>query len=725
MDRALTPFAVGPNRVNTPAMTPWPLTQELVLIGGGHTHALVLKHFGMHPVPGMSITVINAGPTAPYTGMLPGHIAGHYTREELDIDLYRLARFSGARLLTTLAFDIDLENKRVRTGSGREVAYDVASVDIGVTSNLSATPGFGTHGIAAKPLGPLAQRWRAFLAAGGGDNVVLIGGGVAGVELALAMAHRLPQVRPTASITIVERGQALTALPKASADKLRARLAAETITLLENTSVLRLSDAAVHLENGERLASDFTVSAAGARPHPWLANTGLTLSKGYIRVNARLQTSDPSVFATGDCAHLSHAPRPKAGVFAVRAAPVLAANLTAAVTGGSMRRFDPQRDYLKLISLGRKEALGEKAGIAMSGPWVWRVKDRIDRVFMDKLNRLSPMPTEPLPKRAAKGMRGEMTGRPVLCGGCGAKIGAGPLTEAIGHHDDAAIERIGDQARVITTDHIASFTGDPYLTARIAALHAMGDVWAMGAKPVNALAQITLPRMSAPLQRRWLDEITKGAQAAFGPEGVKIIGGHTTQGSALQVGFTITGTLDAEPITHAGAQAGDALILTRPLGSGTLLAADMALTAQGGDLAALFKTLTRSNADAAETLKIANAMTDVTGFGLAGHLMNMLKASDVGAEIVLDQLPLFDGVSALLEAGTRSTLWQANRDFAPTNLLDDPRAAVIYDPQTAGGLLASIAAETAQTCVDTLNNLGHRAAIIGRVTDGKAAIKLT
>lgn len=717
------PFLPAPNRANTRGMTPWPLTKELVLIGGGHTHALVLKHFGMRPIPGVSITLINPGPTAPYTGMLPGHIAGHYARSDLDIDLYRLARFAGARLLTTLAFDIDLDRKCVRTGSGREVAYDIASVDIGVTSMLSGTPGFASHGIPAKPLGPLAQQWRAFLAAGGGDDVVVIGGGVAGVELALAMAHRLRQDRSGARVTLLERGTALTALPRASADRLRRRLKAQSIALRENTNVLRLSENAVHLAGDEALPSDFTVSAAGARPHPWLSNTGLELNDGYIKVDARLRTSDAHVFAAGDCAHLTHAPRPKAGVFAVRQAPVLAENLTAALAGGPMRRFDPQRDYLKLVSLGAKDALGEKAGIALSGPWVWRIKDRIDRAFMNGLNTLTPMGPPALPKLVAQGLRDELAGRPALCGGCGAKVGAGPLGDVLDLGDDAAIEQIGDQTRAITTDHLTAFTGDPHLMAQIAANHAMGDIWAMGGQPKSALAQITLPRMAPNLQSRWLSDITAGERAAFDPLGVDIIGGHTTQGPALQIGFTITGAMDGPPITHAGGQPGDVLILTRPLGSGVLLAADMALKAKGEDLAGLFSALVKPSADAARVLKTAHAMTDVTGFGLAGHLMTILKASGLGAKISLDALPLFDGVTNLLKRGIRSTLWDANQAAAPVPLGKNPRAAVIHDPQTAGGLLAAVSPDSAETCLQDLVDLGHRAAIIGQLTEGAIEIK--
>ncbi len=706
-------------------MTSIPLTRDLVLVGGGHTHALVLRLFGMTPVPGLSITVINPGPTAPYTGMLPGHIAGHYGRDALEIDLYRLARFASARLLTDIAFDFDLAKKVVLLASGRRVSYDVASLDIGVTSTLPGIHGSAAHGIPAKPLGPLAARWRKFLEDGGSDNVAVIGGGVAGVELAMAMAHRLGQDRPAANVTVIERADALMALPQKSQARLRAKLDKMKIKLLENSEVLRLSAEGVHLRGDEMIPSAFTVTASGARPHPWLGQTGLELHEGFVTVDSNLLTSDPSIFAAGDCAHLSHAPRPKAGVFAVRAAPVLAANLTAAVAGGARRRFDPQKDYLKLISLGAKDALGEKAGIALSGPWVWRLKDRIDRRFMDQLNALTPMATPKLPKRVANDVRDILSAKPHLCAGCGSKVGARTLNEALGKiGDDAAVASIGGVKQALTTDHLTGFTNDPLLLARVAALHAMGDIWAMGGTPTSALAQITLPRMTDALAGRWLSEIIDGAKAAFDPEDVEIVGGHTNQGAAIQIGFSVTGAISGAPIRQSGANAGDDLILTRPIGSGVLLAADMRLQAKGDDLAGLFRTLTTSQSGAAAILKSAHAMTDVTGFGLAGHLMNILRASDLGAELEIEKVPLFDGALALAEQGLRSTLWESNRAAVSIDLSGHPAADLMFDPQTAGGLLAAVDPGQTQTLLRALTDLGHVSAKIGRLSAGTPHIKL-
>ena len=168
-----------------------PLVKELVLLGGGHTHALVVRRWGMRPVPGVRLTLINPGPTAPYTGMLPGHVAGHYAREALDIDLVRLARFAGARLILGAADAIDPVARRVRVPGRAPIAYDLLSVDIGITSDMANLPGFAEHGVAAKPLGPFADRWAACCAGEGPARIAVIGGGVAGVELALACAHRM------------------------------------------------------------------------------------------------------------------------------------------------------------------------------------------------------------------------------------------------------------------------------------------------------------------------------------------------------------------------------------------------------------------------------------------------------------------------------------------------------------------------------------------------------
>ncbi|MEY4871780.1 MAG: hypothetical protein RLZZ563_1110, partial [Pseudomonadota bacterium] len=184
---------------------PFPLVQDVVLIGGGHAHALVLRMWAMDPLPGVRLTVINPNPAAPYTGMLPGLIAGHYRRDEIMIDLVRLARFAGARVILDRATGINRAARLIHLAGRAPLRYDIVSLDIGIGSDLPNLPGFSDHAVAAKPLGDYAQRWEAFLAtAPKTPHLAIIGAGVGGVELALASAHRLRAQGATPQITLIE-----------------------------------------------------------------------------------------------------------------------------------------------------------------------------------------------------------------------------------------------------------------------------------------------------------------------------------------------------------------------------------------------------------------------------------------------------------------------------------------------------------------------------------------
>lgn len=726
-------------------MTPaFPQIRDLVLIGGGHAHALVLRMWAMDPLPGVRLTVVNPDPVAPYTGMLPGLIAGHYKRDELMIDLVRLARFAGARLILDRATGLDREARLVHLADRPPLAYDLCSIDVGITSDLPDLPG-AAHAVAAKPLGAYAAAWEGFVARGlAFPRVAILGAGLGGVELAFATMHRLQAQGGKPQVTLIDRATSL--LPGLGATarrKVLARLAADGVALRTGVEVAAIGPDRVTLATGEEIGSDFTLTVTGARPQGWLATTGLAHDRGFLVTDATLRCSDPAIFAAGDCATIAGDPRPKAGVFAVRAAPVLLSNLKAALAGQPLRPFRPQRDYLKLVALGGKDAVADKWGLAISGPRLWRLKDRIDRTFMDRFGDYPAMPAPKPPALAATGLAEHLARRP-LCGGCGAKLGSGTLADALSHlpppvrgevlsgpGDDAAILATPGGVQVMTTDHLRAFSHDPRLMARLAALHALGDIWAMGAAPQVALSQITLPPLGADLQSRMLAEIMQEAAATFRAAGADVVGGHSTEGAELTIGFTVTGS--APRVTpKGGARTGDALILTKPLGSGTILAAEMALARPRGLMmgevwAACIQRMDRSQADAAAILApAAHAMTDVTGFGLAGHLLEMLDASAAAATIRLGDIPLMPGALELAQAGHGSSLQPANlaavswRMTAP----EDPRVALLTDPQTCGGLLAAVPADRAPDLLAALRAAGYPAAIIGEVTPGTAQLSV-
>ena len=345
--------------------------RQLVLVGGGHAHALVLRTWAQHGRPRARIVLVSPEAHSPYSGMLPGHVAGHYGWGEMHVDLARLAARAGVERIEDRVVGLDLARRRAMLERGQALAFDLLSLDTGSTSGL---PGLEAA-VPVKPLGPFLQRWSAFVAAPRGE-VRVVGGGLGGIELALAMAHRLAGQVP---VTLVERGERIapTLAPHVQA-KLAAVLAAAGVTVRTRTSAETLDAAA-----------GFTVAAAGARPAPWLAAAGLGLDPaGFVRVDAHLRSvTHPAVFAAGDVAHMDASPREKAGVFAVRQGPVLARILAAGVDGEPLPDFRPQTDYLRLISLGRKRALAVKYGRAVGGTGplgalLWRWKDRIDRGFM-------------------------------------------------------------------------------------------------------------------------------------------------------------------------------------------------------------------------------------------------------------------------------------------------------------------------------------------------------
>jgi len=727
---------------------PHVLTRDLVLVGGGHAHALVLRMWGMRPLPGARLTLIDPGPVTTYTGMLPGFVAGHYSRDEIEIDLVRLCRFAGARLIRGAATGIDPARGTVEVEGRGEIGWDVLSIDVGISGGLPVE-GFDAHGVSIRPLGDFAARWWAFRD-GAARDACVIGGGVGGAELALAMQHGMGT---GARVALVEAGGTVAAGSGLS-DVLTRRLTEAGIALHMGARAAAVGPDSVTLTDGTRLDSAFTVAATGGRAHRWLAESGLpTDTNGFLRVGPDLRVEgQAAIFAAGDCAHLTHAPRPKAGVFAVRAAPVLRDNLEAALTGGPLRPFRPQRSYLKIVSLGGKAAVAGKWGLRLSdlrlsdshdgGRALWRWKDRIDRRFMARLSDLPAMTPPPRPRRAATtGGDGDTdvdTGQP-LCGGCGSKVSPGALAQALaglrpvgrddvlsGPGDDAAVLEIGGRRQVLTTDHLRAFTADHAMLARIAAIHALGDVWAMGAAPQAALVSVVLPVMSPALQARTMAEIMAAARAAMADAGAEIVGGHSSMGAETSIGFTVTGLLDGPALGQAGARPGDALILTRPIGSGTILAGEMQGRARGRAVAALLDAMARHQGDAAAILGgDARAMTDVTGFGLAGHLMAICRASGCGAELRLPDIPYRTEALRLARAGVHSTIRDANRAAAPVAGAAGPEGDLLHDPQTAGGFLAAVPAERAEALLTRLAEAGHPSTRIGGMVAGPPVITCT
>jgi selenide,water dikinase len=335
--------------------------------------------------------------------------------------------------------------------------------------------------------------------------------------------------------------------------------------------------------------------------------------------------------------------------------------------------------------------------------------------------------------------------------GCGAKVGAPVLARAlntltpvpradvlIGLHepDDAAVVEIPPgKVMVHTVDSFRAMIDDPYQFGKIAANHSLGDIYAMGAEPQTALAVATVPFGLEPKVEDTLTQMMSGAMEVLNDAGAALVGGHTSEGAELSLGFAINGFFDRDQVMRKGGLTpGDVIILTKPIGTGTLFAADMRHKAKGRWIVAALEYMVQSNRQGAACLLAhdTHACTDVTGFGLLGHLVEMVRASGVDVDLDLSAIPYMEGAEETVRAGIVSSLQPQNVRLrrAIANLDDasqDPRYPLIFDPQTAGGLLASLPAERAEGCIQALKGLGYdRSAIIGRVkVEGDALQPIT
>ena len=358
--------------------------RHLLLAGGGHAHVEVLRRLARRPIEGWRVTLITRERQAPYSGMLPGVAAGLYRAEQALIDTRALAARAGAALVLDSVEALDPDARLLHRASGAPIAYDLLSLDTGVTPDVSGVPGAATHALPLKPIDALLPRLAGLSErARAGQSVAIVGGGAAGTEMAFALQARLG---PRGVRVVLVAGQAgmLPGLPEALRRRAAEGLAARGITLHEGKDVTEVTREGLRFRDAPPLPADTVLWATGAAPAGWLARSGLERDRrGFLQIEPTLQTvGRKEVFAAGDVASLLPEPLPKAGVFAVRQGPVLARNLRAAAEGRALEHFRPQRDWLVLLSLGDGHALGTRNGLVFGGKWVWWWKDWIDRRFV-------------------------------------------------------------------------------------------------------------------------------------------------------------------------------------------------------------------------------------------------------------------------------------------------------------------------------------------------------
>ena len=372
---------------------------RLILAGGGHAHLFVLERLAREPVASRPhVTLIAPDARHAYSGMVPGLVGGRYRPDEVVLDLAALARSAGAEFVPGAVELIEHEARAVVLGAGRRVPYDLLSLAIGSGIAGSDLPGVRQWSVPVKPidrtLALIPAVERAAAAAGhDGPRVVVAGAGAAGIELALNLRQRLRRLGRARAPVLVMDGEEVALRDRSAACRRLAlkALGRARIDLALGSAVARLDEAAVELDDGRRVAADLVVWATGPVAPSLFRRSGLATDEaGYLRVDDRLRAvGRPEIFAAGDAASLDGAADvPKAGVYAVRQGPVLAANLAAAAAGAPLpRRYRPQRRFLALLNTGDGRAIFSYGPLAVSGRWAMELKDRIDRRFMRRFRR--------------------------------------------------------------------------------------------------------------------------------------------------------------------------------------------------------------------------------------------------------------------------------------------------------------------------------------------------
>ena len=706
------------------------IQKDIVLIGGGHSHLAVIRAFGMRPEPGVRITVVSKDIRTPYSGMMPGLIRGKYTSDQGYIDLNRLTRWANSNLILENAIKIDPVAQEVIFENRPPISYDILSINIGSTPPELPTSSASDYALPIKPINKFLDRLSQYEAEQHQNpRIAIAGAGAGGIETALALKDYFDSRGTSSSISILSDDN--TILPghaNSVRNRMKRVLAEKGIKTRFNSKAIATDGSQVTLATGEKISADIFILATGAAVPSWLASSGFKTDKnGFIKVNEFLQSlSHPKVFAAGDCAAFTSKILPKSGVYAVRQGPTLARNLRRAALNLPLEKWKPQTRTLAVMATGNGSAIASYSKLSFSGNWVWKWKDALDQRWIKKYQSLPEMKINP-----PNTNHNQQVSLAMRCGGCGAKV-ASPILRRVLRRlglanvtgDDAAIILPPDSKVLLqTVDHFRDFVGDPYLFGEIATNHALSDIYAMGAKPSSALVTAILPYAGERVTERDLLQLLAGVQVSLERAGAVLLGGHTGEGAELALGLSVNGFASEQTLARKGdAEPGDKIILTKPIGIGAILAANMRALAEANDFTEALVEMKTSNDKAASILTDcgANALTDVTGFGLAGHLIEMADAAELTAQIQGMLIPMLQGGVKAVENGIESTMAEANAVFASriSGFTNTTTHRLLLDPQTSGGLLAAVPNEKADDALTALHASNYRhATIIGTFTE--------
>ncbi len=718
---------------------------KIILIGGGHSNIQVIKSWAMNPPKNAKLILISDQANAPYSGMLPLYIKGEYTFDEVHFDLRRICALAHVDFIESKVTKIDPEKKIILLENRPSVSYDYASINTGIIP-LESFLDYSKEKdekrvVFLKPISKLIYKFEIILQEITKSNktlhLAMIGGGAAGIEMTFMIQARLQDLNKNCNLSLFHNTKELLKGHHVRSQELIVQnLQKSGIKIYLNTEINSFKDNTLTSNNNETYPCDFLFVSTHAMAPSWPKESGLSVcSEGFIKVDNFLNViNSPSLFAAGDCIQFSNFKLNKAGVYAVRQGPILKHNLRHVIgEEKSFIPYKPQKSILGLIHSGVDDVIYSKGRFVHSGKRYYKLKKYIDKKFMENFG----LPFYHLLPKSMTGVKYLEASEINTCGGCGSKVSPDLLFGIIHSplfdiYKDVLPEVLDDapsfptdKGKISTSiDGFRSFINDPYLFGKVATLHALSDLAANGARPLNVNLSITLKIAPEKLQQYELKQMMFGICEILSKHKVKIIKGHSSEGLESNITISVNGISPDKNYTKFLIKQGDQLILTKGLGAGILLRALMLGECEGRWCSSFLKSLQQDNLDIIPLLDQYNisAMTDITGFGFVGHLLEMLNQNKFSVELNYSKIKLFKGVESILDKGIQSHLGPKLKKLYLKKIenLNNFNIDSLHDPQTNGGLLIAIQKDQAETLKNALRKIGHvDSEIIGQIISAK------
>ncbi len=702
-------------------------TKQLVLIGGGHANVQVLKKLCMNNIKGLHTILISEHFEAIYSGMTPGHIHKEFSKEEISIDLQRLCFNAGATFIKDKVIKLDTNLKELHLQNFPSVNYDLLSINTGSISNTKKINiENSSKCFFVKPISLLIKNLSQIdqIVKSNKNKIVIIGGGVASYELAFSLKRRYESFF---EITILGK-KILKEKNLNKKTKNDLKRIAENLNIKEcQGEVTSISKKYLTLNNGKKIDCDLSLISTGASIESWLLESNLTKDeKGFIKVNENLLSiNDKNIFVTGDACSIENKPKPKSGVMAVRQGETLKENIFLKLTGKKLIKFKPQKNWLYLIGTYKNYALLNYFFLSFHSQWCWILKVWIDRNFINNFKFTNNL------QMAKRNFELENFKNTMMyCQGCGSKVSKNTLINYIKKNSDNIYLKdssiVNNQSLQIlqTIDHTKLFSSlNPFDFGKISYLHSQNDILAAGGEVKSLSVSLSVPFSENSVEKFYLEYFMEGIKHEADKNDCIISSGHSYQSQEPGITLTLNGEIKSN-VSKNSAKVGDLIYLSKPLGTGYLLAAyfnnsDML---SGNDFEKILNNLKKENFFAVNSARNSDSqtMTDISGFGLSSHLIDICLSSNLSSELILSPDILINSNIDLLRM-FQSTSFKNNHNSSRGYVKiseNHPLKNILFDPQTNGPMLIAINKQNQKKFENYFSNESDlKPILIGRFID--------